>query len=300
VTSSETKSVRAGYGYALGAYSLWGFMPLYFVALAPASSLEILAWRIVLSLVFCVLILLATGHLQRAFAVLRDRRSALLTAAAGVLILANWGIFVFATQTGHVMDAALGYFINPLVTALLGVFILRERLRTAQWVALALGVVAVTVLVVGYGEFPWISVGLAFSFGFYGLVKKGLGQMPALTGLTLETVWVTPLAVGLLIWIALTDGLAVTSEGAGLVMLMSLAGAVTSIPLLLFASAARRLPLATVGLLQYLNPILQALVGIFILMEPMPIERWWGFAIIVVALGVFIGDALKTRGLTGR
>ena len=300
MTSSETKSVRAGYGYALGAYSLWGFMPLYFVALAPASSLEILAWRIVLSLVFCVLILLATGHLQRAFAVLRDRRSALLTAAAGVLILANWGIFVFATQTGHVMDAALGYFINPLVTALLGVFILRERLRTAQWVALALGVVAVTVLVVGYGEFPWISVGLAFSFGFYGLVKKGLGQMPALTGLTLETVWVTPLAVGLLIWIALTDGLAVTSEGAGLVMLMSLAGAVTSIPLLLFASAARRLPLATVGLLQYLNPILQALVGIFILMEPMPIERWWGFAIIVVALGVFIGDALKTRGLTGR
>jgi chloramphenicol-sensitive protein RarD len=300
VTSSETKSVRAGYGYALGAYSLWGFMPLYFVALAPASSLEILAWRIVLSLVFCVLILLATGHLQRAFAVLRDRRSALLTAAAGVLILANWGIFVFATQTGHVMDAALGYFINPLVTALLGVFILRERLRTAQWVALGLGVVAVTVLVVGYGEFPWISVGLAFSFGFYGLVKKGLGQMPALTGLTLETVWVTPLAVGLLIWIALTDGLAVTSEGAGLIMLMSLAGAVTSIPLLLFASAARRLPLATVGLLQYLNPILQALVGIFILMEPMPIERWWGFAIIVVALGVFIGDALKTRGLTGK
>ena len=300
MTSSETKSVRAGYGYALGAYSLWGFMPLYFVALAPASSLEILAWRIVLSLVFCVLILLATGHLQRAFAVLRDRRSALLTAAAGVLILANWGIFVFATQTGHVMDAALGYFINPLVTALLGVFILRERLRTAQWVALGLGVVAVTVLVVGYGEFPWISVGLAFSFGFYGLVKKGLGQMPALTGLTLETVWVTPLAGGLLIWIALTDGLAVTSEGAGLIMLMSLAGAVTSIPLLLFASAARRLPLATVGLLQYLNPILQALVGIFILMEPMPIERWWGFAIIVVALGVFIGDALKTRGLTGR
>ncbi len=300
MTSSETKSVRAGYGYALGAYSLWGFMPLYFVALAPASSLEILAWRIVLSLVFCLLILLATGHLQRAFAVLRDRRSALLTAAAGVLILANWGIFVFATQTGHVMDAALGYFINPLVTALLGVFILRERLRTAQWVALGLGVVAVTVLVVGYGEFPWISVGLAFSFGFYGLVKKGLGQMPALTGLTLETLWVTPLAVVLLIWIALTDGLAVTSEGTGLIVLMSLAGVVTSIPLLLFASAARRLPLATVGLLQYLNPILQALVGIFILMEPMPIERWWGFAIIVVALGVFIGDALKTRGLTGK
>lgn len=299
MTSTDPKSIRAGYGYALGAYSLWGFMPLYFVALAPASPLEILAWRIVLSLVLCVLILLVMGHLQRAFAVLRDRRSALLTAAAGVLILFNWGIFVFATQTGHVMDAALGYFINPLVTALLGVFILRERLRTAQWVALGLGVVAVMVLVVGYGEFPWIAVGLAFSFGFYGLVKKSLGQMPALTGLTLETLWVTPLAVGLLIWIGLTDGLVVTTEGTALVVLMSLAGAVTSVPLLLFAAAARRLPLSTVGLLQYLNPILQAMVGIVVLMEPMPVERWFGFAIIVLALGVFIGDALKSRRLSG-
>jgi chloramphenicol-sensitive protein RarD len=300
VTSSDPKSIRAGYGYALGAYSLWGFMPLYFVALAPVSSLEILAWRIVLSLVLCVLILLAMGQLQRAFAVLRVRRSALLTAAAGVLILFNWGIFVVATQTGHVMDAALGYFINPLVTALLGVFILRERLRTAQWVALGLGVVAVVVLVVGYGEFPWIALGLAFSFGVYGLVKKGLGQMPALTGLTLETLWVTPLAVGLLIWVALTDGLLVTSEGTGLIVLMSLAGVVTSVPLLLFASAARRLPLSTVGLLQYLNPILQSVVGIVVLMEPMPIERWFGFAIIVVALGIFIGDALKSRRLSGK
>jgi len=300
VTQTSAQTTRAGYGYGLAAYALWGVLPLYFVALAPASSLEILAWRIVLSLVFCVAILLATRKLHEAFAVLRDRRSAVLTALAGVLILFNWGIFVFATQTGHVVDAALGYFINPLVTALLGVIILRERLRLAQWTALGLGVIAVVVLVVGYGQFPWIALGLAFSFGFYGLVKKALGQMPALTGLTLETLWVTPLAIGLLVWIGVSDGLAVATGDVRLLVLMSLAGAVTSVPLLLFAAATRRLPLSTVGLLQYLNPILQATVGIVILMEPMPIERWWGFGLIVVALGVFIADALKSRPFTGK
>ena len=156
------------------------------------------------------------------------------------------------------------------------------------------------VLVVGYGQFPWIALGLAFSFGLYGLVKKGLGQMPALTGLTLETLWVTPLAIGLLVWIGLADGLAVAAGDLRLVLLLSLAGAVTSVPLLLFAAATRRLPLSTVGLLQYLNPILQATVGIVVLMEPMPIERWWGFGLIVLALSVFIADALKSRQFTGK
>jgi len=295
VTASESQHQRAGFGYGIGAYALWGVLPLYFVALAPASPLEILGWRIVLSLVFCVAILLVTRQLSQAFAVLVNRRNATLTGLAGVLIFINWGVFVFATQTGHVVDAALGYFINPLVTALLGVIILKERLRPAQWLALALVGLAVAVLVVGYGQFPWIALGLAFSFGFYGLVKKSLGDMPALTGLTLETLWVTPVALGLLIWISLTDGLVVASGQPRLIVLMGLAGAVTSVPLLLFAAATRRLPLSTVGLLQYLNPILQAIVGIVVLMEPMPLERWWGFGIIVVALGVFIVDALKSR-----
>ena len=295
MTDSLAQRTRAGFGYGVAAYALWGVLPLYFVALAPASSLEILAWRIVLSLVFCVLILAITRQVREAFSVLRDARSALLTAVAGVLILFNWGIFVFATQTGHVVDAALGYFINPLVTALLGVIILRERLRPAQWFALGLGVVAVLVLVGAYGQFPWIAVGLALSFGLYGLVKKTLGQMPALTGLTLETLWVTPLAIGLLWWIGASGGLAVATGDMRLMVLMALAGAVTSVPLLLFAAATRRLPLSTVGLLQYLNPILQATVGIVVLMEPMPTERWWGLATIILALGVFVTDALRSR-----
>lgn len=288
-------SDRSGYGFGLGAYGLWGVLPLYFVALAPASATEILAWRIVLSLVLCVVIVAVSGRARETFIVLRSRRSALLTALAGFLIFVNWGIFVIATQTGHVVDAALGYFINPLITALLGVLILGERLRPAQWAALGLGGVAVIVLVVGYGQFPWIALGLAFSFGLYGFVKKTLGTMPALTGLTLETLWVTPVALAMLVWVHLSDGLAVATGDIRLIVLMSLAGVVTTVPLLLFAAAVRRLQLTTVGLLQYVNPVLQALVGIVVLSEPMPPERWWGVGLIVLALVVFALDTLRNR-----
>ena len=284
---------QKGYGYGLSAYILWGIFPLYFVALAPAAPMEILGWRILLSLLLCVAILAVQTRLFSALALLRDRRTALLTASAGVLVAINWGIFVVATQTGHVVDAALGYFINPLVTALLGVIVLRERLRKLQWVALGLGALAVVVLVVAYGQFPYIALGLAFSFGFYGLVKKMLGSMGALQGLTLETLWVIPIAIGLLFWESSQNGLTIATEGPLHLILMLLAGAVTSVPLLLFAAATRRLPLSTVGLMQYINPVLQALVGIVILSEPMPLERWWGFGIVVLALAVFGADAVR-------
>jgi len=284
---------QKGYGYGLSAYILWGIFPLYFVALAPAAPMEILGWRILLSLLLCAAILAVQTRLFSALALLRDRRTALLTASAGVLVAVNWGIFVVATQTGHVVDAALGYFINPLVTALLGVIVLRERLRKLQWVALGLGALAVVVLVVAYGQFPYIALGLAFSFGFYGLVKKMLGSMGALQGLTLETLWVIPIAIGLLFWESSQNGLTIATEGPLHLILMLLAGAVTSVPLLLFAAATRRLPLSTVGLMQYINPVLQALVGIVILSEPMPLERWWGFGIVVLALAVFGADAVR-------
>lgn len=255
--------------------------------------MEILGWRILLSLLLCIAILAIQTRLFSALALLRDRRTALLTASAGVLVAINWGIFVVATQTGHVVDAALGYFINPLVTALLGVLVLRERLRKSQWVALGLGALAVVVLVVAYGQFPYIALGLAFSFGLYGLVKKMLGTMGALQGLTLETLWVIPIAIGLLFWESSQSGLTIATEGPLHLILMLLAGAVTSVPLLLFAAATRRLPLSTVGLMQYINPVLQALVGIVILSEPMPLERWWGFGIVVLALAVFGADAVR-------
>ena len=289
---------QKGYGYGLSAYILWGIFPLYFVALAPAAPMEILGWRILLSLLLCVAILAVQTRLFSALALLRNRRTALLTASAGVLVAINWGIFVVATQTGHVVDAALGYFINPLVTALLGVLVRRESLRKLQWVALGLGAIAVVVLVVAYGQFPYIALGLAFSFGLYGLVKKMLGTMGALQGLTLETLWVIPVAIALLWWEQTHSGLTIASEGSLHLFLMLLAGAVTSVPLLLFAAATRRLPLSTVGLMQYINPVLQALVGIVILSEPMPLERWWGFGIVVLALAVFGADALRNTQKT--
>jgi chloramphenicol-sensitive protein RarD len=286
--------MRRGYFYAVSAYLLWGIFPLYFVALAPTRPLEILGWRIILSLLLCVVILAVQGSLTTTLALLRDRKTAILTAAAGVFIAINWGVFVFATQTGHVVDAALGYFINPLVTALLGVLVLRESLRRLQWVALALGGLAVVVLIVAYGQFPIIALSLAFSFGLYGLVKKLLGQMGALQGLTLESLWVTPLALALLWWEAGRGGLDMGAIGSAHTVLLLLAGAVTTAPLLLFAAATRRLPLSTVGFIQYMNPVLQAIVGIVILSEPMPPERWWGFAIVVIALAVFALDSAKT------
>ena len=284
---------QKGYGYGLSAYVLWGVFPLYFVALAPAAPMEILGWRILLSLLLCVAILGVQRQLRGSLSLLANRRTALLTAAAGVLVAINWGIFVVATQTGHVVDAALGYFINPLVTALLGVLVLRERLRRLQWVALSLGALAVVVLVVAYGQFPVIALGLAFSFGLYGLVKKMLGTMGALQGLTLETLWVIPVAIALLWWEQVHSGLTIALEGPLHLFLMLLAGAVTSVPLLLFAAATRRLPLSTVGLMQYVNPVLQALVGIVVLSEPMPLERWWGFGIVILALAVFGSDAVR-------
>ena len=284
---------QKGYGYGLSAYVLWGIFPLYFVALAPAAPMEILGWRILLSLFLCVAILGVQRQLRGSLSLLANRRTALLTAAAGVFVAINWGIFVVATQTGHVVDAALGYFINPLVTALLGVLVLRERLRRLQWVALSLGALAVVVLVVAYGQFPVIALGLALSFGLYGLVKKMLGTMGALQGLTLETLWVIPVAIALLWWEQAHSGLTIASEGPLHLFLMLLAGAVTSVPLLLFAAATRRLPLSTVGLMQYVNPVLQALVGIVILSEPMPPERWWGFGIVILALAVFGSDAVR-------
>jgi chloramphenicol-sensitive protein RarD len=286
--------MRRGYFYAVSAYLLWGIFPLYFVALAPTRPLEILGWRIILSLLLCVVILTVQGSLTATLALLRDRKTAILTAAAGVFIAINWGVFVFATQTGHVVDAALGYFINPLVTALLGVLVLRESLRRLQWVALALGGLAVVVLIVAYGQFPVIALSLAFSFGLYGLVKKLLGQMGALQGLTLESLWVTPLALALLWWEAGRGGLDMGAIGSAHTVLLLLAGAVTTAPLLLFAAATRRLPLSTVGFIQYMNPVLQAIVGIVILSEPMPPERWWGFAIVVIALAIFALDSAKT------
>jgi chloramphenicol-sensitive protein RarD len=283
-----------GWLYALSAYVLWGFMPLYFLTLPPTGPWEVVSWRVILSLVFCAILLTVTRTWRKLVAILRNRRLVLWTIVAGLLIYVNWQVFLIGTLTGHVIEGSLGYFINPIVTVLLGVLVLHERLRVAQWVAIGISGLAVIVIVVGYGSFPWIALTLAASFGTYGLVKKQIGpSVDAVSGLTLESLWLMPIAVVQLIVVAATTGLTMGQAGTGHTVLLLLAGAVTAIPLLFFAAGARRAPLTVIGLLQFVAPILQFLTGWWIMQEPMPTERWIGFGLVWLALIVLMVDSVR-------
>ena len=291
-------------GFGLLAYFLWGAMPVYFLAMAPAGAVEIVGWRIVFSLVFCALLLTVTrtwGSFRR---VLRDRRTVLTFAVAGALIYVNWTVYVLATVSGRVVDAALGYFINPIVTVLLGVLVLRERLRIGQWIAVGISALAVVVLGVEAGALPWISLALAASFGLYGLVKKQVGNSAdVVTGLTLETAWLAPVAAIQLLVVGVGPGLAFGSAGVFPTLMLASAGVGTAVPLLLFGSAAKRLPLTVAGFLQYLAPILQFLIGVLVLHEAMPLGRLAGFVLVWIALLMLVGESLlvlrRTRRTSG-
>ncbi|MFE1665422.1 EamA family transporter RarD [Microbacterium sp. P02] len=279
--------------YAFGAYLLWGFLPLYFVILAPTGPWELVAWRILFSLVFCVLLLTVTRGWGALGRIVRNRRLLGWTAVAGALIYVNWQVFIIGTLSGHVIETSLGYFINPIVTVLLGVLVLRERLRVPQWIAIGLAAVAVIVIVVGYGSFPWIALSLAFSFGLYGLVKKRIGPaVDAVSGLSLETVWLAPVAVVQLIAVSATTGLTIGNVSVGHTILLVLTGVVTAVPLLLFAAGARRVPLTVIGLLQFIAPIMQFIFGAFVQGEPMTPERWVGFGLVWLALILLSADSV--------
>lgn len=283
--------------YAFLAYLLWGFLPLYFLALSPTGPWELVTWRILLSLVSCALLLIVTRNFKRVIAIARQPRLLLWTAVAGALIYVNWQIFVLGTLTGHIVETSLGYFINPIITVLLGVIVLRERLRVMQWIAIAFAAGAVTVIIVGYGHFPWIALSLAVSFALYGLVKKQIGpSVDAVSGLTLETVWLTPIAIGQLVWVGATTGITFGSSGAGHAALMAFVGVATTVPLLLFAAGTRRVPLSVIGMLQFLTPFMQFAVGVWVMGEPMPPERWIGFALVWVALAILTFDMLVNVG----
>ncbi|MFN3707665.1 EamA family transporter RarD [Microcella sp.] len=301
---SDQRDRSQGFAAAVGAYGLWGLLPVYFILLQPSGAIEIVAWRILLSLVFCLILLVATRTLALLAAIVRNRRLLGLSALTAVLIGINWHVYLYGSLNGFIVEAALGYFINPLVSIALGVIFLRERLRPVQWVAVGISVLAVVVLTVGYGRLPWIALVLALSFGFYGFVKNRMGkQVTAVAGLTMESAWLVPLAVAELLVVALFfDGLTMGREGLGHAVLLGLAGVVTAVPLLLFAAAARRLPLTVLGFFQYFAPILQFLFGVFVMLEPMPLERWIGFALVWIALMVLTADAVRQRrrALRGR
>jgi chloramphenicol-sensitive protein RarD len=292
----ETRLSSSGLALAAGAYGLWGFLPIYFLTLDPSTPVEIVAWRVLLSLVFCVILLAATRAFRPLVPLLRDRRVMGLSLVAGILIAVNWIVYVYGSTSGFVVEASLGYFINPIVSIGLGVLFLRERLRPGQWAAVGISVLAVLVLAIGYGQPPWIALTLAFSFGFYGFIKNRLGgRVSAVAGLTLETAWLVPLAIVTLVVVEATGGITFAREGVGHALLLSLAGVVTAVPLLLFAAASRRLPLTVMGFFQYLAPLMQFGFGVVILLEPMPLERWIGFALVWLALIVLTTEAVLHR-----
>lgn len=292
--SPRTTGRGTGLLFGIAAYGLWGFLPGYFLLLEPASPWEIVAFRVLMSLAFCALLLTVIRGWRALLGLARQPRVLFAMGLAGVLIYANWQVFVIATLTGHVVEASLGYFINPVITVALGVVLLREKLRPLQWVAVGVSVVAIVVIAVGYGAFPWIALVLAGSFGFYGFIKKRVGaQVDAVSGLTLETAWLAPLAIVQLVIAGATVGIAVGNAGAVHIVLMIATGVITAVPLLLFAAAARRLPLVALGLTQYLAPVLQFATGVFLLHEPMPLGRWIGFGLVWLALILLTVDMIR-------
>ncbi|MCW5953787.1 MAG: EamA family transporter RarD [Propionibacteriaceae bacterium] len=279
---------------ALAAYGLWGVFPFYFMLIGAAGPLEIVGHRVVWSLVFCLIGVLAWRALPEFRAVLRSPRLRTGLVLAGVLVSVNWLVYVWGVLNDHIVDTALGYFINPLFTVTLAVLVLRERLRPAQWAAVGIGAVAVIVIAIGYGRVPWVALALATSFGLYGLAKNRVGgKVSPLVGLTVETGGLTPVALGYLIWLQVTATGTFTSHGPAHALLLAGAGIVTAVPLLLFAGAASRIPLSMMGLIQYVAPVIQFAIGVWVNHEVMPMPRWIGFGLVWVALVVLTVDSLR-------
>ncbi|WP_169949910.1 EamA family transporter RarD [Microbispora sp. H11081] len=281
---------RRGVLYGVAAYMMWGLFPLYWPLIKPSGAVEILAHRMIWSLVVVVTILAVRRH----WSWLRTTtpRQLILLALAAVTISTNWGVYIYAVNTGHVVESALGYFMNPLVVVLFGVLIFRERLRRWQWVAVGLGALAVLILTLDYGRLPWIALVLAFSFGTYGLIKKAAGVGSA-ESLTIETLVLLVPALGYLIVLQVNGTGTFGNHGLGHALLLVLSGVVTAVPLMLFTAAALRVPLTVIGLLQYIAPVLQFLCGVLVAHETMPASRWAGFVVVWLALSVFTWDSIR-------
>jgi len=279
-----------GYGYAVAAYATWGLFPLYWKWLDHVSSLQVIGHRMVWSFVTLLAIVFISRQWNEFREAAFDRRVIPIYAAAGVLIALNWLLFVWLVNTGHIVEISLGYFINPLVSILLGVVVLRERLRAGQWAAIALAAVGIVCLTVAYGSLPWASLALGCTFGLYGLVKK-VAPLGVLHGLTLETGLLLLPALAYLFYEDSLRRAAFLHSGTTIDLLLLGAGPVTTIPLLLFAAAAKRIPLSMVGLFQYITPTLQFLIGVLVYQETFTRSRLMGFAIVWVALALSAAES---------
>lgn len=286
--------MHKGLFFAVGAYGLWGLLPVYWKTLQRVPSEEIVSHRMVWSLVFVAALLAVKGHWKWLAASAKQPRTLLIVFAAGCILFVNWLTYVWAVNAGYIVETSLGYFINPLVSVLLGVVFFRERLRRGQWIAVATAGLGVLYLTVNYGALPWIALVLAFSFGTYGLLKK-ITPLTAIEGLSLETALLFLPALGYLLFL---EGQGVGSFGhisPVTTVLLALTGVATGIPLLLFAAAARSIPLSMVGILQYIAPTLQFLIGVFVYNEPFDQSRMIGFSLIWTALLIYSIEGLITR-----
>jgi chloramphenicol-sensitive protein RarD len=273
---------------------MWGLFPLYWTLLKPAGAHEILAHRVFWSLAVMVALVVVLRR-QRSFrAIVADRRTRGFLLVAAVVIAFNWGGYIWGVNNGHVVETSLGYFINPLVTVLMGVFIIGERLRRLQWVAMGIAFVAVVALTLELGRPPWVALVLAFSFGSYGLAKKK-ANAGAVESLALETLVLAPLALGYLLFLTSQGSSTYTQEGPGHALLLMSTGVITAIPLICFGAAATRVSMTTLGLLQYLAPTLQFALGVFVFHEPMPLPRLLGYVLVWAALAVFTVEAVQHR-----
>ncbi|MFI1204117.1 EamA family transporter RarD [Streptomyces sp. BHT-5-2] len=293
---------RAGLAYGVAAYTMWGLLPLYWHLLDAAAPSEILAHRMLWSLPVALVILAVLRRWSWIRPLLLRQpggppgvgwgRLGLVLICATVISL-NWFLYIWAVNAGHVLEASLGYFINPLVSIAFGVLVLRERLRPLQWAAVGVGALAVVVMTVAYGRMPWIALGLALSFATYGLVKKGIG-LDGIEGFSAETALQALPALGFLIYLGVHGESAFVTGGTGQALLLAACGIATAVPLICFGASAVRLPLTTLGMLQYLAPTFQFLLGLTVFHEEMPPERWAGFALVWAALAVLTWDALRT------
>jgi chloramphenicol-sensitive protein RarD len=290
--ASKRSEYSLGLLFGFSSYIMWGLFPLYWPLLEPANPLEIVSHRAVWTLVFCLIVLALNKQIRTTLSVMKNPKTMAALLLSTILVSINWITYIWAVNHGHVVEAALGYYINPLIIIAFGVILLREKMRPLQWVAVAIAAVGVLVLTIDYGRLPWVAISLALSWGSYGLVKKKL-NLGALEGLAIETLISFIPYVGYLIYLG--------SQGSGqfghkplLTILLISAGAVTAIPLLLFNGSTTRLPYSTIGLLQYITPTIQFSLGVWLRHEDMPTARWIGFIVIWFALVALGTDLVRS------
>jgi chloramphenicol-sensitive protein RarD len=293
MTRTQQQEERYGVITGLGAYLMWGLLPLYWPLLRPADAFEILGHRIVWSLIFVLLLMQLTHSWPAVKSTVRDLKLALLVVIASVLVATNWGIYIWAVNANHVVETSLGYFINPLVTVLLGVVFFGERLRKMQKLAVAIAFIAVLILTYDYGRLPWIALGLTLTFGTYGALKKKI-NLPAIAGLFMETVILIPATVGYLYWLSQSSQ-AIIFDNRTLWIFAIISGPLTALPLLLFGTATTRVPLTWIGVMQYVAPTLQFIIGVWVFGEELSSVRIIGFIAVWTALVIFTADAWRTN-----